>query len=178
MEKIILVSLITTLGPIEIKLFTEEAPETTKNFIEYVESGFFDETIFHRVIPGFVIQGGGHTSGMNRKDTLAPIQNEANKIADNDQPNREVHLTNGKNACNMLKQYVAISIHTQPKEFPSSRSLCFHMSKHISYVNNQSHSHDCVTHMVENNIAMSNMNDSGYEVVLFLWKRCFKSYFF
>ena len=78
MEKIILVSLITTLGPIEIKLFTEEAPETTKNFIEYVESGFFDETIFHRVIPGFVIQGGGHTSGMNRKDTLAPIQNEAN----------------------------------------------------------------------------------------------------
>ena len=99
---------------------------------------------------------------------IQAIQNEANKIADNDQPNREVHLTNGKNACNMLKQYVAISIHTQPKEFPSSRSLCFHMSKHISYVNNQSHSHDCVTHMVENNIAMSNMNDSGYEVVLFL----------
>ena len=78
MGKIILVSLITTLGPIEIKLFTEEAPETSQNFIEYVESGFFDETIFHRVIPGFVIQGGGLISGLERKETMAPIQNEAN----------------------------------------------------------------------------------------------------
>lgn len=78
MEKIILISLITTLGPIEIKLFTEEAPETSQNFIEYVESGFFDETIFHRVIPGFVIQGGGLETGMKDKSGNLPIENEAN----------------------------------------------------------------------------------------------------
>ena len=49
----------TTLGPIVIELFEEEAPVTSKNFLEYAESGFFNGTLFHRVIPGFVIQGGG-----------------------------------------------------------------------------------------------------------------------
>ena len=49
----------TTLGPIVIELFEEEAPITSKNFLEYAESGFFNGTLFHRVIPGFVIQGGG-----------------------------------------------------------------------------------------------------------------------
>ena len=68
----------TTLGPIVIELFEEEAPITSKNFLEYAESGFFNGTLFHRVIPGFVIQGGGMESGMIDKRGKAPIQNEGN----------------------------------------------------------------------------------------------------
>lgn len=68
----------TTLGPIVIELFEEEAPITSKNFLEYAESGFFNGTLFHRVMPGFVIQGGGMESGMQGKKGNPPIQNEAN----------------------------------------------------------------------------------------------------
>lgn len=67
----------TTLGEITIELYDEEAPVTTKNFIEYVDSGFFDGTIFHRVIPGFMIQGGGFEPGLAKKETELPIKNEA-----------------------------------------------------------------------------------------------------
>ena len=68
----------TTLGPIVIELFEEEAPITSKNFLEYAESGFFNGTLFHRVIPGFVIQGGGMESGMVDKRGKDTIQNEGN----------------------------------------------------------------------------------------------------
>jgi len=68
----------TTLGPIVIELFEEEAPVTSKNFLEYAESGFFNGTLFHRVIPGFVIQGGGMEPGMLNKEGSPPIMNEAN----------------------------------------------------------------------------------------------------
>ena len=68
----------TTLGPIVIELFEEEAPVTSKNFLEYAESGFFNGTLFHRVIPGFVIQGGGMEPGMVNKEGNPPIMNEAN----------------------------------------------------------------------------------------------------
>ena len=68
----------TTIGPIVIELFEEEAPITSKNFIEYAESGFFNGTLFHRVIPGFVIQGGGMESGMVNKEGNPPIVNEGN----------------------------------------------------------------------------------------------------
>lgn len=64
-------------GDITIELFPEKAPITVKNFLDYVDSGFYDGTIFHRVIPGFVIQGGGFTSDMQQKSTQAPIKNEA-----------------------------------------------------------------------------------------------------
>ncbi|HKL62951.1 MAG TPA: peptidylprolyl isomerase [Woeseiaceae bacterium] len=67
----------TSLGDIRLALMTEEAPVTTENFRRYVEEGFYDDTIFHRVIPGFVIQGGGHTEDMSRKPTRDPITNEA-----------------------------------------------------------------------------------------------------
>ena len=73
-----MVKLETTLGTIVIELFDSEAPITTKNFIDYVESGFYGGTIFHRVIPNFMVQGGGMTSGMAEKQTQPPIQNEAN----------------------------------------------------------------------------------------------------
>ena len=68
----------TTLGPIVIELFEEDAPITTKNFLDYANSGFYDGTLFHRVIPGFVIQGGGLEPGMQDKSGNPPIENEAN----------------------------------------------------------------------------------------------------
>ena len=72
-----MVEMHTSKGLITLELDAEKAPVTVANFIEYVKSGHFDGTIFHRVIPGFVIQGGGLESGMKEKPTQAPIENEA-----------------------------------------------------------------------------------------------------
>lgn len=71
------VLLTTSLGEIEIELAADKAPISTKNFLAYVESGFYDGTQFHRVIPGFMVQGGGFDADMSEKDTQAPIKNEA-----------------------------------------------------------------------------------------------------
>lgn len=71
------VRLTTTLGDIELKLNAEKAPITTANFLQYVDRGHYDGLIFHRVIPGFMIQGGGFTPEMEQVDTDAPIQNES-----------------------------------------------------------------------------------------------------
>jgi cyclophilin family peptidyl-prolyl cis-trans isomerase len=67
----------TSLGVIEIELDAVKAPNTVANFLGYVDKGFYNGTIFHRVIPGFMIQGGGMTAGMKEKPTGAKIQNEA-----------------------------------------------------------------------------------------------------
>ena len=67
----------TSLGNFTIELFEKEAPRSAENFLRYVDEKHFDGTIFHRVIPGFVIQGGGMEPGMSQKDTREPIQNEA-----------------------------------------------------------------------------------------------------
>jgi len=67
----------TTLGDIRIELFPDDAPETAENFLRYVEDGFYDGTIFHRVVRGFVVQGGGFTAEMEEKETRPPIPNEA-----------------------------------------------------------------------------------------------------
>ncbi len=67
----------TSLGDITIELDQTKAPETTKNFLAYVNDKFYDGTIFHRVIPNFMIQGGGFTRDMTQKSTRAPIPNEA-----------------------------------------------------------------------------------------------------
>jgi len=74
----------TSKGKIVIELFPEKAPETVKNFLNYVEAKFYDGTIFHRVIPNFMIQGGGFTADMKRKSGGAPIQNEADNGLKND----------------------------------------------------------------------------------------------
>lgn len=73
-----MVKLHTNFGAITIELDAEKAPITTANFLEYVENGFYSNTIFHRVIDGFMIQGGGFEPGMKQKQTNAPIKNEAN----------------------------------------------------------------------------------------------------
>ena len=67
----------TNMGEIYINIDTDKAPITAKNFIDYVENGFYEGTIFHRVIPNFMIQGGGMTEDMQQKPTNATIQNEA-----------------------------------------------------------------------------------------------------
>lgn len=67
----------TDLGAMLIELYPEQAPITVANFLAYIDSGFYEGTIFHRVIPGFVVQGGGFTFDFKRKDTLAPIKNES-----------------------------------------------------------------------------------------------------
>lgn len=72
------VLLTTNLGSIKIELNAEKAPKTVANFLSYVEAGHYAGTIFHRVIPGFMIQGGGFEVGMKQKPTNAPVENEAN----------------------------------------------------------------------------------------------------
>ncbi len=78
-----MVTLQTNFGNITLKLDAEKAPKTVENFLSYVKDGFYDNTIFHRVINGFMIQGGGMEPGMNQKETKEPIQNEANNGLEN-----------------------------------------------------------------------------------------------
>ncbi|EMJ4697439.1 TPA: peptidyl-prolyl cis-trans isomerase [Pseudomonas aeruginosa] len=73
-----MIKLHTNHGVITLKLDEEKAPETAANFKEYVKSGHYDNTVFHRVINNFMIQGGGFEPGMKQKPTRAPIKNEAN----------------------------------------------------------------------------------------------------
>jgi peptidyl-prolyl cis-trans isomerase A (cyclophilin A) len=67
----------TSHGAFTVELFPKEAPVSVENFLRYVDDGFFDGTIFHRIVPGFVIQGGGLTADFSNKKTRAPISNEA-----------------------------------------------------------------------------------------------------
>lgn len=67
----------TSKGTFTVELFADEAPLSAENFLAYVDAGYFDGTIFHRVIPGFMLQGGGFTPDMQQKKTQAPIKNEA-----------------------------------------------------------------------------------------------------
>ncbi len=67
----------TTAGTITIELYPDKAPKTVENFLAYVDAGFYNGTVFHRVIKGFMIQGGGFTRGMKQKETRPPIPNEA-----------------------------------------------------------------------------------------------------
>ncbi len=72
-----MIKLQTNFGPITLELDAKAAPETVANFVQYVRDGHYNGTIFHRVIDGFMIQGGGFTADMEQKDTRAPIKNEA-----------------------------------------------------------------------------------------------------
>ena len=79
-----LVELKTSAGPIVLELYPEKAPKSVANFLEYVKAGFYDGLIFHRVIDGFMIQGGGMNARMEEKATRAPIENEARNGLRND----------------------------------------------------------------------------------------------
>jgi len=74
----------TSLGDITVELFADKAPVTVKNFLAYVDAGFYDGTIFHRVIPDFMVQCGGFTPDMAQKKTDAPIKNEADNGLSNE----------------------------------------------------------------------------------------------
>ncbi|WP_027192913.1 peptidylprolyl isomerase [Megalodesulfovibrio gigas] len=79
-----MVTLKTSMGDIVIELNTEKAPKTCANFLQYVKDGHYDGTIFHRVINGFMVQGGGMTSAMKEKPTRKGVQNEADNGLKND----------------------------------------------------------------------------------------------
>jgi len=78
-----IITICTNLGDIQIELFEDKAPITVKNFLRYVDEKHYDQTIFHRVIDGFMIQGGGFTSDMKQKSTHEPIRNEADNRVSN-----------------------------------------------------------------------------------------------
>jgi peptidyl-prolyl cis-trans isomerase A (cyclophilin A) len=84
----------TSVGDIKIELYPDKAPVTVENFLGYVKDGFYDGTIFHRVIPGFMIQGGGFTPDMNQKPTKEPIKNEADNGLKNDKGTIAMARTN------------------------------------------------------------------------------------
>ncbi len=88
------VKLTTSAGEIVIELDTANAPVSAENFLTYVRDGFYDNTIFHRVIDGFMIQGGGFEPGMKQKSTGAPIENEANNGLKNDKYTLAMARTN------------------------------------------------------------------------------------
>ena len=79
-----MIKLTTSMGEITLEMFADKAPETVANFEQYVKDGFFDGTIFHRVINNFMIQGGGFEVGMNQKEVRASIKNEANNGVSNE----------------------------------------------------------------------------------------------
>ena len=89
-----MVTLKTNHGDITIELFADKAPATVENFLNYVKEGFYDNTIFHRVINGFMIQGGGFTPDMDQKATNAPIANEANNGVANEKGTIAMARTN------------------------------------------------------------------------------------
>jgi len=84
----------TTAGAITIELYPDKAPKTVENFLAYVDSGFYDNTVFHRVIKGFMVQGGGFTKGMKQKETRPPIQNEADNGLKNERGTIAMARTN------------------------------------------------------------------------------------
>ncbi len=92
------VKLTTTLGEIIIQLNTEKAPVSSANFLDYVKAGFYDGTIFHRVIPGFMAQGGGFDTSFAQKTTKAPIINEADNGLTNKRGTLAMARTNDPNS--------------------------------------------------------------------------------
>jgi len=88
----------TSLGDIEIELFSKEAPKSVENFLQYVDDGFFDGLIFHRIVPGFVIQGGGLTPDFKQKTNRAPVENEAHNGLKNKRGSLSMARTNDINS--------------------------------------------------------------------------------
>ena len=113
----------TSLGTITIGLYQAQAPKTVENFLAYVSSGFYDGTIFHRVIPGFVIQGGGLTTDLNTKATRGPVENEATNGLKNTRGTIAMARTSNVNSAtsqffiNIIDNAALDHRSTQPSEF-------------------------------------------------------------
>jgi peptidyl-prolyl cis-trans isomerase A (cyclophilin A) len=88
----------TSLGDFTIEFYEKEAPESVANFKRYIDDGFFDGTIFHRIVPGFVIQGGGFTEDMSQKRTKPPVKNEADNGLKNSRGTLSMARTNDINS--------------------------------------------------------------------------------
>src|ERR1700735_5666625 len=88
----------TTLGRFTVELYEKEAPITVANFLKYIDEGFFDGTTFHRIVPGFVIQGGGFTADMSQKRTHPTIKNEADNGIKNTRGTLSMARTNDINS--------------------------------------------------------------------------------
>jgi len=88
----------TTLGSFTVELFGDKAPVRADNFLKYVDEGFFDGTVFHRIVPGFVIQGGGFTEDMSQKKNHPPIKNEADNGVKNTRGTLSMARTNDINS--------------------------------------------------------------------------------
>jgi peptidyl-prolyl cis-trans isomerase A (cyclophilin A) len=84
----------TTLGNFTVELFDDKAPLSAENFLKYVDEGFFDGTVFHRIVPGFVIQGGGFTEDMTQKKNRSPVKNEADNGVKNTRGTLSMARTN------------------------------------------------------------------------------------
>ena len=115
-----LITIETNKGTIKVELDADKAPITVENFLSYVNDGFFDNTIFHRVIPNFMIQGGGFESGMNQKDTKDQIKIEADNGLTNDRGTLAMARTNDPNSATSqffinLKDYAFLN-HSSPTD--------------------------------------------------------------
>ena len=106
----------TTLGDFTVELFEKDAPVTVANFLKYIDDGFFDGTIFHRIVPGFVIQGGGFTEDMTQKRTQPPDQERGRQRLEE----RARHLVHG---AHQRHQQRHVAVLRQPEGQRFSRSL-------------------------------------------------------
>jgi cyclophilin family peptidyl-prolyl cis-trans isomerase len=88
----------TTLGNFTVELYADKAPVSAENFLKYVDESFFDGTVFHRIVPGFVIQGGGFTEDMTQKKNHPPIKNEADNGVKNTRGTLSMARTNDINS--------------------------------------------------------------------------------
>jgi peptidyl-prolyl cis-trans isomerase A (cyclophilin A) len=107
----------TSHGTIVVELYPEKAPKTVENFLQYVKDGFYSGTIFHRVIDGFMIQGGGFDLGFKEKATRAPVQNEAKNGLKNEMGTLAMARTNNPHSA--TAQFFINLVNNDPLDYPS-----------------------------------------------------------
>ena len=107
----------TDAGAVVIELYPTKAPKSVANFLQYVDAGFYDNTIFHRVIPGFVVQGGGLTADMQQKPTRSPIENEAKNGLKNETATLAMARTQDPNSA--TSQFFINLGHNESLDYPS-----------------------------------------------------------
>ncbi|OHC62632.1 MAG: peptidyl-prolyl cis-trans isomerase A [Rhodocyclales bacterium GWA2_65_20] len=112
-----LVEMKTNMGTLVIELYSDKAPITVNNFLQYVNDGFYDGTIFHRVIDGFMIQGGGFAPGMKEKQTRAPIPNEAKNGLRNEPGTLAMARTGNPHSASA--QFFINLVNNAPLDYPS-----------------------------------------------------------